>query len=251
VAAANNGAPRSTAAIEHRPAPGDPRGSATIAGGLTRNRSTILLFLLAAVIVLFVIVWTFAYRLGHDRGQQSVLSHTDSPDAAAITGQNATTPTTGLGSSSPLPAPTTPVNRSGLTGEQPATSAAQPSKPAIRPGPMPPIVSADSRQPGNNYLQLVPLTWRDAEPAIRYLQASGIRATSFPADQKVDPARLQPKNLVRIFVDQPYASGTFRGKQAERDQLVADIRRAGKKWQTEHRGASDFSDFFWGLYRGK
>jgi hypothetical protein len=116
---------------------------------------------------------------------------------------------------------------------------------------MPAVVQADPRVPGNNYLELCPLTWKDAEPAVRFLQAHGVRATAIPNNKKVDPAKPEPNNPFLIIVDQPYASGNFRATQAERNALVAEIRRLGKKWQAEHRGASDFADPMWRLQKGK
>jgi hypothetical protein len=117
---------------------------------------------------------------------------------------------------------------------------------------MPAIVGPDSRKAGFNYLEVVEMTWRDAEPAVRFLQAHGVRATAFPTERGVDPAKLLPNNRVRVYVDQPFGSGeAFRASQVERNALVADVRRLGKRWQTEHRGASDFQEPFWRLQRGK
>jgi hypothetical protein len=118
-------------------------------------------------------------------------------------------------------------------------------------GVMPPVVQADNRKPGFNYLELCPLTWKDAEPAVRYLQAHGVRATAIPNNRGVDPAKPQPNNPFLIIVDQPYASGNFKASQAERNALVAEVRRLGKAWLSEHRGASDFADPMWRLQRGK
>jgi hypothetical protein len=217
------------------------------AGGPS-NRMTVIAFLAAAVVVLFIVVWTLAYKLGERQGQQSVLSHTDPSDAAVITGQNTDqNPNIVLPPGNPpaaVPDKTvkTPVER------PPSKPVAPPTAPAAG---MPPIVQQDPRKPGNNYLELCPLTWKDAEPAVRYLQANGIRATAIPNNKKVDPAKPEPNNPLLIIVDQPYASGNFKASQAERNALVAEIRRLGKKWQAEHKGASDFADPMWRLQRGK
>ncbi len=116
---------------------------------------------------------------------------------------------------------------------------------------MPPIVGPDLRKPGFNYLEVCLLTWRDAEPAVRFLQANGIRAAAVPAAKGVDPGNPQPNNRFLIIVDQPFASGKeYRNSQAQRDALKAEIRRLGKKWQTEHRGASDFHEPEFRLQKG-
>lgn len=206
--------------------------------GSGSNRTTIILFLAAAVICLGTLVYVLGYNLGHDAGQKSVLSHTDPKEAAAITGH---APNIG-------PADQLPMSGGQPPREAPASVAPKPVAPANG---MPPVVQADNRKPGFNYLELCPLTWKDAEPAVRYLQAHGVRATAVVGGPKVDPSGLKPNDRVLIIVDQPYASGNFKASQTERNALVAEVRRLGKAWLSEHRGASDFADPMWRLQRGK
>ena len=206
------------------------------------------MFLCAAVIGLGTLVYVLGYNLGHDAGQKSVLSHTDPKEAAAITGQDPN------GSAPPGELPPGGTNQTVTRPVQPPIKPApnNPEKADTRiAGAMPPVVQADNRKPGFNYLELCPLTWKDAEPAVRYLQAHGVRATAIPNNRGVDPAKPQPNNPFLIIVDQPYASGNFKASQAERNALVAEVRRLGKAWLAEHRGASDFADPMWRLQRGK
>jgi hypothetical protein len=207
---------------------------------------TVIAFLAAAVVVLFIVVWAFAYKMGERQGQRSVLSHTDPEDAAVITGN------------APAQIPNTqlpPAPASSASSQSPAT--APPKATPAPAGAMPPVVQADPRLPGNNYLELCPLTWKDAEPAVRFLQSHGIRATAIPRSAGgaggggVDLAKPQPNNPFLIIVDQPIPSGHFKASKAQADALMAEVRRLGKKWQTEHRGASDFADPMWRLQRGK
>lgn len=251
-AAAGTSGTRPASLIEPRPsASGVPTGAAASAGSWfgadragasghpARDRTTVILFLLATLVGLFAITWSLAYRLGHRSGQQSVLVHTDPKDAAAITGQVPIElpPTSGA------PGPTGTV--------QPAPGVAPIGAGRASSGAMPPIVGPDLRKPGFNYLEVCLLTWRDAEPAVRFLQANGIRAAAVPAAKGVDPGNPQPNNRFLIIVDQPFASGKeYRNSQAQRDALKAEIRRLGKKWQTEHRGASDFHEPEFRLQKG-
>jgi hypothetical protein len=233
-------APRAPVVVE------SPAGHAGRSVGLRGNRTTVIAFLAAAVVILFMIVWSLAYKLGERQGQESVLSHTDPEDARAITGQDSKqNPTSQL----PVNAPSPEAERA-----KPRANAVPPATPkptSTAAAGLPPVAQADPRIPGNNYLELCPLTWKDAEPAVRYLQAHGVRATAIPNTKKVDPAKPEPNNPFLIIVDQPYASGNFKATQAERNALVAEIRRLGKKWQAEHRGASDFADPMWRLQKGK
>lgn len=222
-------------------------------GSFRGNRSTVILFLIATLIGLFAVTWSLAFHLGHQKGQKSVLAHSDATDAAAITGQvPSELPPTGSSAPATEPRPA-PSGAGGAVRTPPATP--EKSKPAPTlplPAGMPPVVGADPRKPGFNYLEICQLTWRDAEPAVRFLQANGIRATAIPTESRsVDLSKPQPNNRFLLIVDQPFASGEgFRNSQSERNALMAEVRRLGKKWQAEHRGASDFQDPMWRLQRG-
>lgn len=231
--------PKSVSLIEPRPAPASAVGPAGPAWA--RNRSTVILLLVATLMILMVVVWSMAYRMGHQTGQKSILQHTDPGDAAIITGQNPTaTPSAELPSVGTTPK-TTP-DRTAATKPAPM--------PATAPG-MPPITGADPRKPGFNYLEICPLTWKDAEPAVRFLQASGVRATAVSLSATVDLARPKPNDRFLVLVDQPFPSGEgFRAALSEREQLIAKIRRLGKQFQSEKRGASDFADPMFRLQRG-
>src|SRR5207245_8227784 len=55
---------------------------------------------------------------------------------------------------------------------------------------------ADPRKPGNNYLHIVILPWKDAEKAVAYLNKSGVPSFAVP-DKKlgpIDPAEARAKN---------------------------------------------------------
>ncbi len=243
-------APRAPVVVDARAAGGAGGLGGTGGAGVPGpgiSRTTAILFLCAAVIGLGTLVYVLGYNLGHDAGQQSVLPHTDAKEAAAITGHGPN-----IGPSGELPSARGNV-KGQESGRESPTPAMTPAGAANKPlaGGMPPVVQADSRKPGFNYLELCPLTWKDAEPAVRYLQAHGVRATAVPSGSKVDPAKPQPNDRFLIIVDQPYVSGNFRASQTERNALVAEVRRLGKVWLSEFRGASDFADPMWRLQRGE
>lgn len=231
--------PKSVSLIEPRPSPASATGPA--APAWARNRSTVILLLVAILMVILIAVWSLAYRMGHQTGQRSILQHTDPGDAAIITGQN---PSTAPGAE--LPA----------VGAAPRPASERPgsSRPPAIPAPvagMPAIAGPDPRKPGFNYLEICPLTWKDAEPAVRFLQTNGVRATAVPLSAAVDPARPKPNDRFLVLVDQPFPSGEgFRAAQAEREQLIAKVRRLGKQFRTDMRGASDFADPMFRLQRG-
>lgn len=232
-------APKSVSLIEPRPSPAAAAGPA--APAWARNRSTVILLLVAILMVILVAVWSLAYRMGHQTGQRSILQHTDPGDAAIITGKN---PTTAPNAELPV------VDAASRSSPDRPGTAKPPSVPAPADG-MPALAGPDPRKPGFNYLEICPLTWKDAEPAVRFLQANGVRATAVPLSAAVDPARPKPNDRFLVLVDQPFPSGEgFRAAQAERDQLIARVRRLGKQFRTEMRGASDFADPMFRLQRG-
>lgn len=202
---------------------------------LTQGRLVPIAALAVTVIVLVAIAaWSFGYSRGEDAGKASVLPHTSPEEAAVITGQTPSgTPSV----------PLAPVVR------PPDSGAQKPPAAAARPG-MPPITGPDPREPANNYLEIVRLTWRDAEAAVRFLQANNVPATCVPLGG-LDPATAQAKNAPHlVFVLDPIPSGQYRANEAKRNELIATVRRLGNRWQREEKGASNFREPLWVLYQG-
>lgn len=222
-------------------APSGPSGS-----GLSRplaGRTRPILFLVAALIALTAIAWSLGFHFGENRGKQAVKPFTSPDDAAAMTGQDPNTMPGAVGTV-PLPVAPTPVAPNPKPQPQPSIEASVPSG-------MPPITGPDPRKAGYNYLNLGTLTWKDAEQAVRFLQANGIRATCYP-QKKVDPAQAQAKNEHHIvIIADGVASSQFKSSKQQCDALVAAVRKVGRRFLKEERGASDFAEPYWSVYRGQ
>lgn len=109
------------------------------------------------------------------------------------------------------------------------------------------VFSTDPRQTGVNYLELGVLRYEDAVEAIQYLTANGLPVAAVPTNG-VDPASARAKNLnCLLFVlegspSQGYKSDTNVRRRAE---IESQVRRLGKSFQKDQKGASDFADTFW------
>ncbi|MCC6322209.1 MAG: hypothetical protein IT438_12320 [Phycisphaerales bacterium] len=194
----------------------------------------LLLMSAAAVLLVGFVAWSVGYSRGQDDGKKAMLPHTSAEDAAIITGNG--TP------AAPLP----PV--SGPTKTRTNTESISSSVPSLG---MPPVTGPDPRNPGENYLTIVTLTWKDAQAAVRFLQKNGLPATCIPVG-KVDPAAAQANNANHlVFVLDGIPSGQYKASESKRNDLIAKVRTLGKRWQREERGASDFGEPQWVLFRGK
>lgn len=221
--------------------PAAPAGSGL--SGRLAGRTRPILFLVAALIALTAIAWSLGYHFGENRGKQAVKPFTSPDDAAALTGQDPNTMPGAVQSILPVAPP--PVIPSSKPQERPSAAAVP------TPSGMPPITGPDPRKPGYNYLNLGTLTWKDAEQAVRFLQANGLRATCYP-QKKVDPAQAQAKNEHHIvIIADGVASSQFKASKQECAALEAAVRKVGRRFLKEERGASDFAAPFWAVYRGQ
>ncbi len=118
----------------------------------------------------------------------------------------------------------------------------------------------DPRQPGLNYLIMAALTAKDAQEAIDFLKTQEIDAVAFP-DRSIDPAKPDAQAQLQKAVAGNekfwviYAKGfpggsRYSESEAERSTVRTKIERAGRTWQREHRGATDFAATYWQLYKG-
>lgn len=210
--------------------------------GLDRSRLTPLLLMAAAAAILIgFVAWSVGYSRGEDAGKRSMVPRTTPDDAAAFTGEAGPSTVLPPGNATRPPEVRQPTPK--------APDAKPPANPPVAAG-MPPVTGPDPRQPGNNYLEIVRLTWRDAEAAVRYLQKNGVPATCIPLS-RVDPAQAQANNALHlVFVLDGVPSNQYKASEDKRSTLKASVQRIGKKWQREERGASDFGDPNWVLFKG-
>jgi hypothetical protein len=109
------------------------------------------------------------------------------------------------------------------------------------------ILSKDPRQPGYNYLELAVLTYSDATEAIEYLTKNGIPTAGVPLNG-VDPRAAKAKNVkCLLFVLEGSPSQGYKSESnvQRRSEIESTVRRLGKVFQKEHKGASDFSEILW------
>lgn len=226
-------APASAAAATSAPASTTPQqADGEMIDGSLRLPASTLLILLAVVIAVVAVAWTIAFRMGAQTeaakmGEQ--FPDAPSPDRL-VSG-----PGDGRTGGSPSP--------DGNPGSaQPPSPAPQP-KPAM---PTPAAAGGDPRIPGSNYLYLGTLTERDATAGVTFLTQNGV-----PAFYVVDRSKGGANNPpCRIYAAEGVPSDRYRDSQRERDELVRKVEEIGRRWQRDHKGASDFRQPYWTLHKG-
>ena len=183
----------------------------------------------AVVMAIAATVWFFAFKMGEQKKLNDVKERLiDTPKDAGT--------------------PNVPLNPQGTgPGSQP---------PGVQPDPVPPQADpnplADPRKPGNNYLHIVILPWKDAEKAVAFLNRSGLPAFAVP-DKKlgpIDPAEARAKNRNHlVFALESIPSGQYTASERKRQDLIDRVRQIGKKWQREEKGPSDFGEPGWALFK--
>ncbi len=184
----------------------------------------------AALVAVAATVWLFAFKMGEQKKLNEVKDHLiDTPKDSG--------------------APNAPLNTPGTApGTQPPTMQPDPGQ-APQADPSPPT---DPRKPGNNYLHIVILPWKDAEKAVAYLNKSGLAAFAVPDKKlgKIDPADAKAKNLNHlVFALESIPSGQYTASERKRQELVDRVKQIGKKWQREEKGPSDFGEPGWALFK--
>ena len=225
---------------------GPPESAGPEAPKVIALSSNTVLIAAAVVVVVMVILWSIAYKAGQSSERGRLPS-----DSAFVNGD-----------SPALPPDSTPVikdpigrNDPGSQPAQPDRRAATPPKPDLTQGepvPVPAvkdgILGVDPRQPGNNYLELGIFAYRDAAEAIAFLKANGTDAAAVPL-KGVDPEQAKAKNSnCLVFLLEGVPSGSFK-TSGRVNEIVSEVRRLGKIFQKQHRGASDFSEPLWRLKR--
>lgn len=214
----------------HAPTPTKPaakpaNSDTEMADGSLRLPASTMLIVLAVLIAVVAVTWSVAFRMG---AQNEAAKMGDQfPDA-----------------------PGTPV----VSGPQPADIRPPPS-PAPLPKPQPPEQKPapasqepgqDQRIPGHNYLYLGTLMERDAAAGTAFLTQNGV-----PAFYVVDRIRAGGNNRpCRMYAAMGVPSDRYSAMQRERDELVRKVEELGRRWQREHKGASDFRQPQWTLFKG-
>lgn len=225
---------RRTHAPVSAPAPSSaPPADGESTDGALRLPASTLLILLAVLIAVVAVAWTIAFRMGVQA--EAAKKGEQFPDAPSPD-QLVSGPASGQPSGSPSP-------NAGDGG------AARPATPAPQPKPTPPTPAAtgsDPRIPGYNYLYLGTLTERDATAGVTFLTQNGV-----PAFYVVDRSKGGANNPpCRIYAAEGVPSDRYRDSQRERDELVRKVEEVGRRWQRDHKGASDFRQPYWTLHKG-
>lgn len=263
--------PATTSATTHTTIP--PNSPASAEGSLERDFEGMfggsvprLAFAVVAVIVVGSLLWVTAYRLGQSDERKNLFAY--GPDQTSSTDSNTRPATDPLAHPTPLPAKLPPAPTSGTPTSRllnptqlPQTPTTPPkiSPPVVTPVPTPPkpekiepvTLATDPRKPGFNYLEIVRLTARDADEAVAYLKSHGVNAAAVPL-RKVDPGTARANNLPHLVIaSDGVPSDRFRASAPERSALVEKIRSLGQRFQKEERGASDFAEPGWALFKGE
>jgi hypothetical protein len=229
-------------------------------------------FGIVGLIIAGCALWVIAYRKGVADEQRNLIAYTSGGDPAARPAADPLAQPRPVGtpsvpqsrllapgqpqspSQTPSPTPGLGARPSGsVPPAQPTTAQAPPAGTSNADGTPekiePKALDVDPRKPGFNYLEIVRLTWNDAEEAVNFLRANKVNAVAVPV-RKVDPAEARAKNLPHlVLVADGVPSDRFRVTAAERAALVERIRALGQKFQREERGASDFAEPGWARFK--
>jgi len=192
----------------------------------------------SALLLIVSLTAMIAFRLGKAQEASDILGQDHNGPPPSLTG----------------PGPASPTNNGApATDRQPDRSARQ-SKGTSAPAPEPPapqlpVIGDDPRMPGNDYLIVESLTLKDAEPAARFLVENGVPAVVVPP-QGVDAAKLSqdPRGMWWVIVRQGLTSEEFKSGDPRKNQLLAAVKKIGRRWKQDHKGSTDFSTAFWRLY---
>lgn len=234
------------------PSAGDPEQPKVLVVSL----NTVLLAV-AIVVGLVVAVWSLAYRTG----QKDERGRLPGGDSALLSGELPSQPPViddpiRPGGSTPTPPRPAQAGRNeGLLGSPAGADsgagagAASTGRPdLVTPRANDGVLSTDPRQPGNNYLELGVLAYRDVAEAIAFLKTHGVDAAAVPL-KGVDPAKAKANNApCLLFLLEGVPSGSYK-TSSRVGEMTSEVRRLGKVFQKEHKGASDFSEPLWRLKR--
>lgn len=157
-------------------------------------------------------------------------------------------PETGAGDPPASQRPSTPQG-SQTPAQQPAPRPTAQQTPAgsawvLTPGG---VRSADPRTPNSNYLALATLPPEQAQDALDFLAAKGLRAIAVPVDSGSRTAN-NPARYTLISLGLAVPSGQFSSTLEQRREHEALVRRLGTEWRRDRRGGSDFSQTQWIRY---
>lgn len=188
--------------------------------------STVLIAIGVAVAVL-VITWGVAYTFGKGNGVKDA--------------------TRDLGSG--VKPETIPLNSNLVTGP---TQAPEPkaAAPVVERKQTPPAFTAgaDPRVAGYNYKVVASgLDKAEAERMVTFLNQNGL-----PAGTAVDKPASGSNNRGSsiVFAAKGVSPEEYKNRAAVRDEVDAAVARAGKLWQKDKKGQTDFSQAFWQKFKG-
>ncbi|GAB4384288.1 MAG: hypothetical protein Kow0022_06390 [Phycisphaerales bacterium] len=225
-------------ASHHLPAERDERASIPppVQGRVNVSFAAVYGFI-AAALALAVAAWTIGYRLGYSAGEKSVWQSQSDPIVLPSPGDLATPNADAAGSENTRPASDTKPESDPTP---PRTTAANTSAGILSPDG---TLYTDPRIPGSNYLELATLTRDQAESAIRFLAARGVKAIGVPVESGARSANNPTRyRLVSLKLSVP--SDQFRESGARRRAHEDEIKRLGAEWQNEG-GASNFAKPQW------
>ncbi|MEZ6233259.1 MAG: hypothetical protein R3B68_03625 [Phycisphaerales bacterium] len=250
--------PRAERARPVRPAPapetGEPGtaevgrtfGKATVGGGIVRLPINYVYIVLSVVLVTVLIAWSVGYSSGNTAAQEDAREEIESAANAArpreVDPPGGGTPASGAGQSTPTQAggtrPSTPVTPPAGVAGLPAIIAERTDFKA--PGG---YYATEPREPGLNYFCLVSrLPEADTERALDFLARNGVAALGVEQRGGTANNRLFALYTLEGLTRDEYAGRENPQRRSRHESLVAQL---GRRWQSEERGTSDFSQPQW------
>ncbi|MBX3403924.1 MAG: hypothetical protein KF699_10990 [Phycisphaeraceae bacterium] len=216
---------RTHAPTSAKPAAKPANSDTEMADGSLRLPTSTMLIVLAVLIAVVAVTWSVAFRMGaQNEAAKMGEQFPEAPGTPVVSG-----PQTSENRPPPSPAPVP-----------------KPQPPEQKPAPAGPEPGQDQRIPGHNYLYLGTLMERDAAAGTAFLTQNGV-----PAFYVVDRVRAGGNNRpCRMYAAMGVPSDRYSAMQRERDELVRKVEELGRRWQREHKGASDFRQPQWTLFKG-
>ena len=192
-----------------------------------------------AAVLMLIVVAVIAYRSGaEDEKNQLLAARDQSPPSSD---------NSGVRGSPERPSPTN-------TPERPASNPDAPSATPRNTGPASPplpVLDADPRQIGWNYLTIATLFRQDATAAAQFLTDNGVACVVVAPEGKSPEDLLQDRRANWLVVAREgIAPDQYKtpAAQARRSQLVGEVKKLGKRWKQDQKGSSDFADPYWNKF---
>ncbi len=190
------------------------------------------LFIVAGLIVLVIVTWWVAYKLGHGGGESQAVKDLGLNGTIKEPGREA------------IPVNPSLVNNE-LKAPEPKAAPAE-RKPNPTPVAPPSAPGTDPRVSGLNYYLLASGLDKDgAQKIADFLTENGLQSAA-AVDRKPTGSN-NPGSYV-VFVTRGIKPEEYKTRAAARTEVETQVSRLGKVWQKERKGKTDFSQAYWQRY---